>query len=512
MANLIDGFLAALSPKAALRRAMARRALEFFEVRAGYDAAGKGRRGMRARGTHQNAESRMSLVALRNNARELQRNNPYAASALQAVVSGTVGSGIKPVAKHPTSKKKKKLADELMAEWSNSVDCDQDGRLNLFGLQALAMQTESLSGEALIVRRVSGDPTLKIPLKLQLLEGDFLDHSKDVSLADGATVIQGIQIRDGKRQFYWLYDSHPGETSLRGVASKQVSADQVAHIYDMVRPGQMRGIPRGVAAFSRLRLLDDYQDARLELQKMSSCIAGFIFNEDGQGDKGDILPDRLEPGLLARLNGDERVTFNSPPSSGDHASFIVPEQRVVATAWGITYEALTGDWTGVNFASGKMGRIQMFSNVHRWRFNMLIPQFCKTIERWFLEAAKLKGYDLTGVTFDWVPPKKEILDPAAEIPAIIKEIRAGLNSFQGACRERGIDPELLLKQIKEDIDLFDQYGLVLDIDPRRVTSSGQLQSVVKPGEREKPPANENQPADENNSNSENAENETKEAA
>jgi lambda family phage portal protein len=480
MGNFIDGFLAAVAPKAALRRALARRALDLLEVRAGYDAAGKGRRGMFAKGTHQNAESRRSLVALRNNARELQRNNPYASSALQAVVSGTIGSGIKPVASHPTSKKKKKLADELMAEWSNSLGCDHDGRLNLFGLQALAMQTESLSGEGLLVRRIVDDPTMRIPLKLQLLEGDFLDHTKDGVVSGGSSIIQGIQVRDGMRESYWLFDSHPGESSLNGFQSKPVSADQVAHIYDMIRPGQMRGVPRGVSAFTRLKLLDDYQDARLELQKMASCIAGFIFNEEGNDKQGDILPTRLEPGLLARLNGDERISFNTPPSSSDHASFIVPEQRVIATAWGITYEALTGDYSGVNFASGKMGRIQMFSNVHRWRFNMMIPQFCKTVERWFLEAAKLKGYDLSGVTFDWTPPKKEILDPAAEIPAIIKEIRAGLNSFQGACRERGIDPELLLRQIKEDIDLFDQYGLVLDIDPRRVTSSGQMQSVGDP--------------------------------
>jgi len=475
--KMLESLIEAVAPRAALKRALARKAIDLLDVRAGYDAAGRGRRGMRGRGTTQNAESRRSLVFMRNNARELQRNNPYAASALQAVVSGTVGSGIKPVASHPTSKKKKKLADELMSEWANSVACDFDGRLNLFGLQALSMQTESLSGEALVVRRFVNDPTMRIPLKLQLLEGDFLDHTKDTPLTNGDTVTQGIQVRDGVRQVYFLHDCHPGESGVHGLTSKPVSADQVAHIYDMVRPGQMRGVPRGVSAFTRLKLLDDYQDARLELQKMASCIAGFIFNEDNDSAKGDVLPSRLEPGMLARLNGDERIAFNTPPNSSDHASFVVPEQRIIATAWGITYEALTGDYSGVNFASGKMGRIQMFSNVHRWRFNMLIPQFCKNIERWFLEAAKVKGYDLSGVTFDWTPPKKEILDPAAEIPAIIKEIRAGLNSFQGACRERGIDPELLLKQIKEDIDLFDQYGLVLDIDPRRTTSSGQMQSV-----------------------------------
>jgi lambda family phage portal protein len=314
-------------------------------------------------------------------------------------------------------------------------------------------------------------------LRLQLLEGDFLDHTKDGVAAGDTALVQGVEIRDGERLRYWLYGAHPAEQSGRAAVSKPVSADQVAHIFDMVRPGQVRGVPRGVAAFTRLKILDDYQDARVELQKMASCIAGFIYNEENSDAVGEALPEKLEPGLLARLNGDERIAFNTPPSSSDHASFVVPEQRLIATAWGITYEALTGDYSKVNFASGKMGRIQMFSNVHRWRYNMLIPQFCKNIERWFLEAAALRGYDLTGVTFDWTPPKKEILDPAAEIPAIIAEIRAGLNSFQGACRERGIDPELLLRQIKEDIDLFDQYGLVLDIDPRRTTNSGQMQSV-----------------------------------
>lgn len=475
MPNLLDQMIAAVAPRVAMSRALARRSLALL-AKAGYDAGGNGRRWFRGAGTNQNAETRRSLVSMRNAARELQRNNPYAASALQAVVSGTVGSGIKPVASHPTSKKKKQLADKLMAEWANSIECDFDGRLNLFGLQALAMQSESLSGEALLVRRISDDPKLTIPLRLQLLEGDFLDHSKDGLLNGSKSLVQGIEIQDGQRMNYWLFDSHPAEQSGRSNISKPVGADQVAHIYDMLRPGQVRGVPRGVAAFTRLKVLDDYQDARVELQKMASCIAGFIYNEDSEK-AGDTLPEHLEPGMLARLNGDERITFSTPPSSSDHASFIVPEQRVIATAWGITYEALTGDYSAVNFASGKMGRIQMFSNVHRWRYNMLIPLFCKKIERWFIEAAALRGYDLSGVTFDWTPPKKEILDPAAEIPAIIKEIRAGLNSFQGACRERGIDPEALLRQIKEDIDLFDKYGLVLDIDPRRTTSSGQMQSV-----------------------------------
>ncbi len=485
MSNIIDSVLGYFNPRAALSRALARRSLNMLEVKAGYDASGKGRRWVRAAGTNQNAEMRRSLTAMRNVSRELQRNNPYAAAALQAVVSGTVGGGIKPVAVHPAKnrngERKKALANSLMSDWAGSTFCDYDGRLNLFGLQSLCMQTESLSGEGLLVRRFSKDRRLAIPLKLQLLEGDFLDHTKDGFVNNSKALIQGVILEDGERKGYYLYDSHPSEITGRSVISREVSADQVAHIYDMIRPGQVRGAPRGVAAFTRLKVLDDYQDARVEQMRMAACLSAFIFNEESEG-KGDILPDALEPGGIYKLNGGENIVFNTPPSTADHSSFIVPEQRVIATAWGITYEALTGDYSKVNFASGKMGRIQMYSNVHRWRYHMMIPLFCKNVERWFLEAAAIAGYDLSGITFDWTPPKKEILDPAAEIPAIIKEVRSGLNSFQGACRERGIDPELLLSQIKEDCDLFDKYGLVLDIDARRTTQSGQMQTAINSGE------------------------------
>lgn len=483
MPNLLDSLITAINPQAGLVRAVARGRLRVLETKASYDAGGKGRRWFTAAGTNQNAEMRRSLVSMRNVSRELQRNNPYAQSALQVVVSSTIGGGIKPVA-ICKNKIKKKLADELMAEWSSSLACDYDGRLNLYGLQALMMQTESLSGEALLLRRIVDDKKMRVPLKIQLLEGDYLDHQKDGIVDGDKTIVQGVQLKDGRREGYWLHKSHPSEWTSIFKASSFVSADQVAHIYEMVRPGQVRGVPRGVAAFTRLKQLDDYQDARLELQKMASCLAGFIYQESGADEhsKGDVLPETLEPGLLARLNGDERITFNTPPASGDHATFILPEQRTIASAWGITYESLTGDYSQVNFASGKMGRLQMFSNIHRWRHNMVIPQGLKSIEKWFLEAAALNGYDLSGVTFDWTPPRKEILDPASEIPAIIKEVRAGLNSFPAACRERGIDWKQLLAEWKEFSDELDRLGLVLDIDPRRTTNSGQMQTAVKAGE------------------------------
>lgn len=486
--NPIDKVIGFFNPVAGERRARARIRTQIINTQASYDAAGKGRRWFKASNTSQNAENRIALTTLRAVSRELERNNPYVGIALDVVQSSTVGTGIVPVAKHD-NENKKKLANELMKEWAESTLCDYDGNLNLFGLQSLAIRTQGLSGEALVIKRVSNDKRMRVPLKLQLLEGDFLDHQKD-QLINSDKTIQGVEFAaNGQPSGYWVFETHPGEAGFFATASKKVSADQIAHVYEIKRPGQVRGIPTGINVFTRLKGLDDFQDARIEQQKVAACLVGAVYSPEGDGNKGDPLPERLEPGMLPRLADGEQINFNNPPSVSGQDGFVNGEQHIIATAWGITYESLTGDWRGTNFASGKMGRTQMYANIERRRRLMLIPQMCKKIEKWFIETATLAGHDISGVTFDWTPPKKEILDIKNELPAIRDEVRAGLNSLQGALRERGLNINDVMRELKEDFALLDQLGLKLDIDPRHLTKSGQAQAEPaepEPSEPDKP--------------------------
>jgi len=109
---------------------------------------------------------------------------------------------------------------------------------------------------------------------------------------------------------------------------------------------------------------------------------------------------------------------------------------------------------------------------------MVVPMFCKPVADWFLQAAAIAGFDLDGVTFDWNPPRTEILNLRDDIPAIIKQVRAGLGSMSGVLRSMGYaDPEVVLRELAEDFELFDELKLVLDTDPRKTTNSGQMQST-----------------------------------
>lgn len=477
--NPIDRLIAAVSPGRAVARVRARMMLQILESKAsgdGYDAAGRGRRNTWTRGSDksQNTENRNALTLLRSRHRDLVRNNAYAASAVNVRVAYTVGDGIMPTAYHPTSKRKQELANRLMREWAQSTDCDVEGRNNLAALEALAFRAISESGEALLLRQISRVPRGTIPLQLRLLEGDYIDHAHDRTRDMGLDWVQGVGIdpETFRRRYYWLLGTHPGDGGIR--SGRAVSADGIAHGYEMLRPGQCRGVPAGVPAMMRLRNLDDFQDARIETQKIAALL-GVI----ARSDKGDsVLPEKLEPGMLAVLSsgGDEDFQTIMPPQVSGQHEFVVEEARLIAKSYGITYEALVGDLTGVNFTSGKMGRTDMLLNVRGWRKHIMINQLLHPVGQWFLQAADLAGYDLAGVQFLWVSPRLEMVDAERETKPIVTQIRSGIGAFSTHMRSLGYDdPEAELLRASEDFARMEQLGLRLDCDPRYTTNSGQGQ-------------------------------------
>ena len=100
--NWLDRAIGAVAPGAGLRRARQRQMMGVL-ARA-YEGARHGRRteGWIAAGTGANAEIAPALARLRDRSRDLVRNNPYAAKAVQALVSNMVGTGLLPRARAAT--------------------------------------------------------------------------------------------------------------------------------------------------------------------------------------------------------------------------------------------------------------------------------------------------------------------------------------------------------------------------------------------------------------------------
>jgi len=153
----------------------------------------------------------------------------------------------------------------------------------------------------------------------------------------------------------------------------------------------------------------------------------------------------------------------------------------VASVLGITYEALTSDYSQVNFSSARMAWLEFQRTIDVWRWHMLIPQACSGVWNWFLEAAAVAGeYDGKGISVEWTAPRREMIDPVSETKATVSQIRAGLKSLSEAVRESGYEPDDTFDEIEKDNKAIDEKSLVLDSDPRKVNQVGALQMNPKP--------------------------------
>lgn len=466
--SLYDNFLAAISPTQALKRRMAQDRLR------GYDAAGQGRRNKNRilRDGTANSLSQRDLKILIARHREVTRNNGYASRAIKSITNNTVGVGIIP----SFTGKGKETASKLWEYWADSTKCDFDGNTNFYGLQSLCMRSVADSGGVLIMRRRSKDTN--VPLELQLMDVDYLDTNRDQQqLNNGGCIIGGIEYDGrGKKVGYWLYEADP--STLRGLRSRLVPASDVLHIYEMLRPGQTRGIPFGATSLLRLGDFDEYEDAELMRQKIAACFSVFItknsMDTSGKDAESGEYREKVEPGIIEHLLPGEEVKFASPPGTENYDTFSKKIMQGSAAGYDVTYEAMTGDLGNVNFSSARIGRIEVKQQYLVWQYHVLIPQLCERVFEWFMDAltVALRTTKNTDVKASWTPPVMEMIDPWKETNALQAQVRNGFIPPQEAIKGMGWDPEKVIKQIAEWNKLLDQNKIILDSDGR--------QDVVKP--------------------------------
>jgi len=487
--NLLEQAIAALAPGVAARRAASRLRLQLINER-GFEGAARGRRtdNWKTGSRDANGEIIPALRLLRNRARDLRRNNPYASAAIESIIDNTVGYGIKPKPKG-RNKTITRRAAEAWKEHCETRAIDYDGVHDIYGLEALALGAIVESGEVLVRRRWRNSAAkLPLPFQLQVLESDFLDDTKD-GVFDGKVVIGGVQLlQSGAVEGYWLYREHPGaRTGLRHMNSEFVPAADVLHVYRMDRPGQVRGVPWAAPVMLRLRNFDEVEDAYIEREKVASCFSVFFTAPDAEAAAKKVeIAERLEPGLIDFAPPGTDVSFASPPGVNGYRDFAWINLHAIAAGYGVPYEVFS-DLAGVNFSSGRMGWQNYQRRIDRWQWQMFIPGFCAGVWRWFNDAAKVAGVLAEDCPAEWVPPRRMMVNPKEEIAAMKEEVRNGFATWPQQITALGYDPVEQAEAIAEANELLDANGLKLDCDPRFALPAGSA-GATKPAA-----ANDNEP-------------------
>jgi capsid protein len=114
-------------------------------------------------------------------ARYAVANNPLAAAGVSALVTQTIGAGIKPSSLHNSTGIKASL-NSAFSDWVDVADAD--GRTDWFGIQAALFRSMAVAGEglALMLNTEAG-------LRIRVLDPEQLDASYTVQLEGGARLV-----------------------------------------------------------------------------------------------------------------------------------------------------------------------------------------------------------------------------------------------------------------------------------------------------------------------------------
>lgn len=467
----LDRLIGWINPHAGLTRYFARQRL----ARA-YEAASprdpwKPRRG----GASANADHMADATAIRTKARALVQNVPYIRAGIDGLVSATIGTGIMPRGTGPEAA----TVNRLFAEWATV--CDADGRRDYHGIVAGAYRAMEQDGEVLVrLRPRRPSDGLPVPLQMQLLEIDWLDSGR-TGTEGGNQVVNGIEYDAlGTVVAYWLWDTHPGDTTLRRglrASSHRIEASKIIHLFAPERPGQGRGFTRLASVIARVRDLQLYEDAELARKNLETRLSVIASGDvasmanpaalDGTADTanaratGDL--GQLASGSITEAPPGVNLTVIEPKAAGGYVEYVKHQLHLIATGLGVPYEMLAGDMTEVNYSSARVRLLDFRRGVDQMRWLVLVPHLLSRIHAAFIDAAVLGGVLRTrDLAVDYTTPKWEYVNPEQDVKADIAEISAGLASVSEKLRQRGYKPEEVFAEISSDFAELKRLG-VLDI-------------------------------------------------
>ena len=421
------------------------------------------------------------------------RNQPNAKKAKRSYVANMVGTGITPRA-NTGNKKLNARIDQAFAEWCDTSDAD--GQLTFYGQQGLVAGTMFESGEVLARFRDRPRKGDEIPFKVQLLEPDYLDGSRFGRIGSGAAsnfITQGKEFTEaGELVAYYLWNEHPGDMAaglrMQSLKSLRVPADQIAHVFRVDRPGQIRGVTELAAGMQQVYDLAEFEEAERMRKKIASCFTAFVTQSGGsttplgatETDEKKKQIERIAPGLIQYLRSDQKVEFGKPPSAEGYREYTVAQWHAIAAGWGITYEELTGDFSNVNYSSYRGAHNGYRRSIEMDQWLILIPMFGVPTWRRFIDRLVITGViarPAYGV--EWETPRFESIDPVKDSIADRNDVRSGFVSRRQVIRRRGDNPDQVTAEIAEDAKDLDAKQLILDTDPRRVSNGGQVQQPPK---------------------------------
>jgi len=447
-------------------------------------------------------ETLLSLPLLRDRTRDLLRNAPAATGAIEKLVSGVIGSGLRLQAS--IDRKYLGLTEEQAQEWqenaqyefriwAESKDCDYLRQLNFVGLQRLAFRSKLTAGDCFVLLPYKTGGTIPYSLRVQLIEAERVVNDRD--LPDNENIAAGIERTiNGIPKAIFVRTPHPGATYFPSskisptwrrvpIYGEKTGRRNVLHLVDVGRIGQSRGVPILAPVIDLIKQVTKYSEAELSAAVVNAMLAIFIkrqANDPAMG--GGVVYDKDKEPWNRSDNfklgsgtwvdgapGEELQVVSAGRPSSQYDPFFTACMKQIGMALGIPFEVLINHFSS-SYSASRAALLEFYDTVLRMRDDFA-DNFNQPIYDEFLaEAVMLGRLRAPGFFADpmirlaytgayWVGDSQKQIDEVKEANAASIRIKGFTSTLQIECSKRGLDYKDILRQRSEEKKIAIQYGL-----------------------------------------------------
>lgn len=442
------------------------------------------------------ADTLTDRQAIVNRSRDLIRNAPIAAGAINTNTLHVVGSGLTMQSRlnrhvlqlsEKAAAKKQNLIESEWKLWADNLDCSYNRRGNFNDNVNLVLRGALESGDIFALLPFEIRNTGPYGLKIQLIESDRVCNKGNIKNTRELT--GGVHTNNkGAPIAYDIRTTNPGTEKGFEHKWEKVQAfsltgrRRVLHIYEQLRPDQTRGMPYLAPIIEIIKQLSKYTNAEIAAAVVNSYFTVFLKSPDGDTElspyamteETNVASDdqdyKLGMGAFITLSGEESVEFADPKRPNNNFDgFMQAMLRQIGAALSIPYELLNYQFSSSYSASRSAMLLawKMFKTRRTW----LESHFCNLIYEAWMEEAVLRGrVDAPGFFEDfairaaylnnkWVGPNPGQIDPTKETTAALDRIGGRLTTIAGEAAAIGEDFDQNIEQIAYEENTMDSLSV-----------------------------------------------------
>lgn len=434
-------------------------------------------------------------------------NSGWIAGAISQAVASTMGDKLR-LASKPNADELgwsreaadgwARMVERRFEAWAdNAMECDAGGRQTLGQMARAVLMNHFSHGEALALL-----PMVSRPWSLSRTKVKLLQPHKLVQDSDGENMFQGVRMDAWGLPVSYRVMMRVRQTYEEAVdipARDGAGRPQVLHIFEGAAE-QIRGITPLAPALRTVRQYDQLSDATLTASLLQAIFAATIQSDAPTSDVLNALQDDDEQGVgggsiealigaktewyqstkidlgragkIAHLFPGEKLEFHgSETPNATYEAFAKFLLREIARCLGMTFETLTGDYSGATYSSVRMATSELWPLVLSRRANIPGKFYQGVFEAWLEEEIETGRIPFPGgiyaflskreaaVRADWRGPAKPQADDLKTAKAHETYKRLGVMTDEMICAELGVDWEDVYEQRKREKELREKYDL-----------------------------------------------------